>query len=99
MRSHPRTTMAMALLAAGWIGAAATGAVAEEHHGDADKAAMDEAAAAAVASGSGYVSAGIPVIIGSDGDGNPVIEYRGPGAGSLGAGVPVISGAKGDGHP
>jgi hypothetical protein len=50
------------------------------------------------ASGSGNISAGIPVIVGSDGAGHPVIEYRGPGSGSLSAGVPVIVGY-GTGHP
>jgi hypothetical protein len=99
MRNYPRTTLAIALLATGWIGTAATGAMAEENHGDADKAAMDAAAVAAMASGGGSVSVGIPVIVGSDGDGHPVVEHRGPGAGSLSAGVPVITGAGGDGHP
>jgi hypothetical protein len=92
MRNYPRTTLAIALLATGWIGTAATGAMAEENHGDADKAAMDAATVAATASGGGSVSAGI-------GDGHPVVEHRGPGAGSLSAGVPVITGAGGDGHP
>jgi hypothetical protein len=93
MRSYPRTTLAIALLAAGWISTAATGARAEEHHGDADKATT------AVASGSGHVSAGIPAIVGNDGEGHPMIEYRGAGSGSAGAGVPVIVGNDGDGHP
>jgi hypothetical protein len=98
MRSYPRTTLAIALLAAGWIGTAATAARAEERHGDADKTAMDTAAAAA-ASGGGNVSDGIPIIVGNDGDGHPKIEYRGPSSGSAGAGVPVIVGNDGDGHP
>jgi hypothetical protein len=72
--------------------------MAAEHHGDADKATMD-AAATAAASGSGNVSAGSPVIVGTDGNGHPMIEYRGAGSGSVGAGVPVIIGTDGDGHP
>ena len=90
MRSYPRTTLAIALLATGWIGTAATGALAEEHHGDANKAAT---------SGSRNVSDGTPVIVGTDGDGHPKIEYRSPNSGSAGAGVPVIVGNDGDGHP
>ena len=86
MRSYPRTTMAIALLAAGWINTAATGAMAEEHHGDADKAALDPAAATAATSDSGNSSAGVPAIVGNDGNGHPVIEYHGSSSGAAAPG-------------
>src|SRR4051794_19051037 len=63
MRSYPHTTLAMALLAAGWIGTTATGAMAEEHHGDADKAATAAAAAAAVACGWRAALGGIGLVL------------------------------------
>ena len=106
MRSYPRTTMAIALLAAGWINTAAAGAMAEEYHGVAGKAAVDPAAATAAPSDSGNSSASVPVIVGNDGDGHPVIEYHGsssgaaaPGGKTVSAGIPVVVGSDGEGHP
>jgi hypothetical protein len=96
MRRYPGTTMAMLLLAAGWIGAASTAASAADSP---DHVAQHAALAKPASPEGGKVSSGIPAIVGTDGEGKPTIEYRGPGTGSAGAGVPRVVGNDDHGRP
>jgi hypothetical protein len=88
--------MAMLLLAAGWIDAASTAAGAADSPDHVDKHA---AVATPASPEGGNVSSGIPAIVGTDGEGRPMIEYRGLGTGSAGASVPRVVGNDDHGHP
>jgi hypothetical protein len=96
MRMYPGTAMAMLLLSAGWFGAASTSARAADNPDPTDKHA---AVATPASSEGGNVSSGIPAIVDTEGNGKPMIEYRGSGTGSAGAGVPRVVGNDDRGHP
>jgi hypothetical protein len=93
---YPGTAMAMLLLAAGWIDAASTAARAADNPGHVAKHA---ALATPASPEGGNVSSGIPATVGTDGEGKPTIEYRGPGTGPAGADVPRVVGNDDAGHP